>query len=353
MSLTFPSPWFLAHAWLAGPAPAFGIGYCVPMTSAPSWMHVAWHERRSYWELAEAERIHLREALEREAAGLARHADRALEDYANLEGTLDGQLVNGDILATLLPSLRRNPTQGYEALEDPEGRAAVHLNALGKRLRDRALAYARREPVIIFMGGQATGKTTGALALGPAFGAVFDAPHTEPQGVAFLLGRIQRAGCSEIHLAYTDRDPQDSLKAMLARSEREGRYVPLDRMARAHAWAPFTFLGLGPRVGRSLQLYHVQVDEEGSGRMTEGAEALESVNARKKPDESVVAYQLQTAYLSLLRNPTHDPQAWYPREVLAGLNRSLEPWRRSEADHLLRRFFQAVAERGAEGDPGP
>jgi hypothetical protein len=323
------------------------------MTSISSWQHVAWHERRSYWELADAERQELRGALEREAMGLARQADRSLEDYANFPGTLDGQLVNGDVLATLLPSLRRNPTQGYEALEDPAGRAAVHLNFLGKRLRDRALASARHEPVIIFMGGQATGKTTGALALGPAFGAVFDAPHTDPEGVAFLLGRIRRAGCSEVHLAYTDRDAEGSLKAMLARSEREGRYVPLDRMARAHAWAPFTFLGLAPRVGRSLQLYHVRVDEEGPGRMTEGPEALASVRAKPKPAESVVAYQLQTAYLSLLRNPTHDPQAWYPRDVLAGLNRTLDPWRRSEADHLLRRFYEALAERSAEGDPGP
>ena len=317
------------------------------MTGISSWQHVAWRERRSYWELAEDARHDLREALEREAAGLARHADRALEEYAAFPGTLGGQLVNGDVLATLLPSLRRNPTQGYEALEDPAGRASIHLNALGKRLRDRALAQAQGEPVIIFMGGQATGKTTGALALGPAFGAVFDAPHTDPEGVAFLLGRIRQAGCSEVHLAYTDRDPSGSLKAMLARSEREGRYVPLDRMAQAHAWAPFTFLGLGPRVGRSLQLYHVRVDEEGPGRMTEGQDALASVRVRPKPAESVVAYQLQTAYLSVLRNPTHDPQAWYPRDVLAGLNRTLEriaPWRRSEADHLLRRFFQAVAE---------
>ncbi len=308
------------------------------------WQHVAWHERRSYWELAEEDRRDLREALEREAADLARHAGRALEDYANHPGTLDGQLVNGDMLATLLPSLRRNPTQGYEAMEDPAGRAAVHLNALGKRLRDRALACARGEPVIIFMGGQATGKTTGALALGAAFGAVFDAPHTDPEGVAFLLSRIRRAGCAEVHLAYTDRTPEGSLKAMLARSEREGRYVPLGRMARAHAWAPFTFLGLAPRAGRSLQLYHVRVDEDGPGRMTEGKGALASVRARAKPIESEVAYQFQTIYLSLLRNPTHDPQAWYPRDVLAGLNRSLDAWRRSEADHLLRRFYEAVAE---------
>jgi hypothetical protein len=323
------------------------------MSSDHPWQQVAWHERRSYWELPEEARADLRVRLSIEAAHLARHADRALEDYANSPGTLDGQLVNGDLLATLLPSLRKNPTQGYEALEDPAGRAAVHLNALGKRLRDRALAQSHREPVIIFMGGQATGKTTGALALGPAFGAVFDAPHTDPEGVAFLLARIRRAGCGEVHLAYTDRSPEGSLRAMLARSEREGRYVPLDRMARAHAWAPFTFLGLSPRVGRSLQLYHVRVEEEGPGRMTEGQEALASVRAREKSPESVVAYQLQTIYLSLLRNPTDDPQAWYPRDVLAGLNRSLDDWRRSEADHLLRRFFEAVAQRGAEGGPGP
>jgi len=292
-------------------------------------------------------------ALEAEAADLARRAGPALDDYAARPDTLDGQLVNGDLLATLLPSLRHNPTQGYEALEDPAGRAAVHLNALGKRLRDRALACAHGEPVILFMGGQATGKTTGAMALGPAFGAVFDAPHTEPEGVAFLLGRFRRAGCGEVHVAYTDRDPEGALRAMLARSEREGRYVPLGHMAQTHALAPLTFLGLAPRVGRSLQLYHVRVDEEGPGRMTEGHDAIASVRARPNPAESMVAYQLQTAYLSLLRTQTHDPQAWYPRDVLAGLNRTLDPWRRSEADHLLRRFFEAVAERGAEGDPGP
>ncbi|MBI1754182.1 MAG: hypothetical protein HY014_10895 [Acidobacteria bacterium] len=336
------------------------------MTPQTPWQKVAWHERRSYWELEEADRSGLREALSIEAAALARHADRALEDYANCPGTLDGQLVNGDMLATLLPSLRRNPTRGYEALEDPAGRAAVHLNFLGKRLRDRALAQIRGGRVIIFMGGQASGKTTSALALGPAFGAVFDAPHTDPEGVAFLLGRIHRAGCREVHLAYTDRGPEDSLKAMLARSEREGRYVPLDRMARAHAWAPHTFLGLTPRVGRSLQVYHAQMDEAGSAHITEGRDALGSVRERDKPDESAVAYRLQTAYLSLLRNPTHDPQAWYPRDVLAGLNRSLDAWRRGEADHLLRRFFKVMAERsaqagqsprgapaGSEEDPGP
>lgn len=325
----------------------------MPTPPTASWQRVAWHERRSYWELPEAERRELREALEQEAAGLARAADAALDAYADSPGTLEGQLVNGDVLATLLPTLRANPTQGYEALEDPLGRASVHMNALGKRLRDRALLMAQGEPVIIFMGGQATGKTTGALALGPAFGAVFDAPHTDPEGVAFLLGRIRRAGSREVHLAYTDRDPAGSLRAMLARSEREGRYVPLDRMARAHAWAPFTFLGLAPRVGRSLQLYHVRVDEEGPGRMTEGLEALASVRAKPKLADSVVAYQLQTAYLSLLRNPTHDRHAYYPRDVLAGLNRSLDPWRRSEAEHLLRRCVEAVAARGAEGDPGP
>jgi hypothetical protein len=317
------------------------------------WLEVPWQQRRSYWELDETERADLRGALESEAADLARGAEAALDDYATRPDTLEGQLVNGDVLATLLPSLRHNPTQGYEALEDPAGRAAIHMNALGKRLRDRALARTGGEPVIIFMGGQATGKTTGALALGPAFGAVFDAPHTDPEGVAFLLGRIRQAGCGEVHLAFTDRDPEGALRAMLARSEREGRYVPLDRMARAHAWAPFTFLGLAPRVGRALQLYHVRVDEEGPGRMTEAADALASVRARPKPAESVVAYQLQNAYLSVLRNPSHDPEAWYPRDVLAGLNRSLDVWRRSEADHLLRRFFQFMAEGSAEAGAGP
>ena len=324
-----------------------------PIPAPLPWQQVPWHERRSYWELDPGQREGLRRALETEAADLARRAEAALDDYAARPGTLEGRLVNGDVLATLLPSLARNPTQGYEALEDPAGRAAVHLNALGKRLRDRTLALAQGRPVIIFMGGQATGKTTHALALGSAFGAVFDAPHTDPDAVDFLLGRIRQAGCGEVHLAYTDRDPDGALRAMLARSEREGRYVPLHRMARTHAWAPFTFLGLAPRAGRGLWLYHVRVEDAGPDRMDAGQEALAGVRARPKPAESVVAYHLQTAYLSLLRLQTHDPRTWYPRDVLAGLNRTLDPWRRSEADHLLRRCLDAVAARGAEGGPGP
>ena len=78
--------------------------------------------RRSYWELEEPARHELRGALEHEAALLARHAPVALDEYASLPGTLDGQLVNGDVLATLLPSLRRNPTQGYRSEERRVGK---------------------------------------------------------------------------------------------------------------------------------------------------------------------------------------------------------------------------------------
>jgi hypothetical protein len=322
------------------------------MTPVSPWQQVAWHERRSYWELTETERCDLRGAMEAEAADCARRAEAALEEYAALPDTQGGRLFNADLLATLLPSLRQNPTQGYEALEDPAGRAAVHLNALGKRLRDRALALARREPVLILMGGQATSKTTGASALGWSFGAVFDAPHTDPDGLTFLLDRIRRTR-SEIHLAYADRNPAGAVRAMLERSEREGRYVPLGRMAHAHARAPLTFLAQAPEADRGLRLYYIRVGEGTSGSLAMDQEAVAQVQARPALPESGVAYQLQTAYLSLLRNPIHDPEAWYPRDVLAGLNRTLDPWRRLEADHLLRRRVEAMAQRSAEGAAGP
>ncbi len=330
-----------------GPMP-----YCVPMTAPLPWQRVPWHLRRSYWELEEAARAVLRGALEAEAADCARRAEAALDAYAALPDTLGGQLFNADLLATLLPSLQRNPTQGYEALEDPGGRAALHLHALGKRLRDRVLERAEGRPVLILMGGQATSKTTGAAALGWSFGAVFDAPHTDPDGLAFLLARIRRTP-SEIHLAYADRDPAGAVKAMLERSEREGRYVPLDRMARAHARAPRTFLAQTPETRQGLRLYYIRVDEGTSGSLAMDRDAVAQVRARTEWPESAVAYQLQTAYLALLRNPLHDPESWYPRDVLAGLNRTLDPWRRLEADHLLRRRVEAMAQRSAEGAPDP
>lgn len=324
-----------------------------PIPAVPPWQQVPRHLRRSYWELEDEERRALLRTLESEASYRVLEPEEALEDYAAIPDTLGGRLVNGDLAATLLPELRVNPTQGYEALEDPEGRAVVILNLLGKILRDRALELAAGAPVLILMGGQATGKTTGAMALGRAFGAVFDAPHTDPDALHFLIRRIEPTG-SELHVAYADRSPEGALLAMLERSEREGRYVPLDRMARTHAHAPHTFLGLHREFGPALALYHVRAAEGGAGTfMAEGARAVESVMARPKPSERDVAYVLQSAYLHHLRNQPHELQAWYPRDVLAGLNRSLDPWRRGEAHHLLQRLCAALAERGAEGGAGP
>lgn len=320
----------------------------------PPWQRVPIHLRRSYWELAEVTRAAIREGLEREAAALARDLQGTAEAYAALPETLGGRLVNADLLATLLPTLRANPTQGYEALEDPGGRAVVHLNAVGKRLRDGALELAGNSPVLLLMGGQASGKTVGAWALGRAFGAIFDAPHTDPEAVAFLVRRVRKEGRGAlVHLAYADRSPESSLYAMLDRSEREGRYVPLDRMARTHARAPHTFLGLASLLDDGVSLYHVRTRWNRAPIVAQGDEAVTEVAGRRKPDEQSVAWRLQSAYLAHLRTIPHDPTAWHPRDVLAGLNRSLDPWRRAEAHHLLQRLPEAVAGGGAQDRPGP
>jgi hypothetical protein len=312
----------------------------------PPWQQVPRHLRRSYWELQPESRAAVRQSLDEEAEQLSLDPEGTVLSYARLPDTFQGRLVNGDLAATLMPTLASNPTLGYEALEDPACRAVVHLNQVGKLLRDRALTLAAGEPVLVLMGGQATGKTTGALALGHTFGAILDAPHTDLDALRFLIRRI-RPGGNEVHVAYTDRTTQGSLMAMLERSEREGRYVPLDRMARTHAQAPYTFLAMAPMLGRDLALYHVQADEGEGSSMEEGRAAVAKVAARPKPASRELANRLQSAYISLLRNPTDDPQAWFSRDVLSGLNRSLDPWRRGEADRLLRRLCQALAERSA------
>jgi hypothetical protein len=327
----------------------------VPALAAPAWQQTPIHLRRSYWELERVERLRMRRAMDHEAADLESDPARMLEAYAALPQTLGGRLVNADLLATLLPTLEAHPTQGYEALEDGEGRAIVHLNAVGKRLRDRALELAGSAPVLILMGGQASGKTTGAWALGKVFGAVFDAPHTDPEALAFLIRRIRASGPKppQIHLAYADRSPESALYAMLDRSEREGRYVPLDRMARTHARAPHSFLALASLLDEDLRLYHIRTRWNAQPEIAEGQEAVDLVAGREKPDGQAVAWRLQTAYLSHLRNIPHDPQAWHPRDVLAGLNRTLDPWRRAEAHHLLQRFPEIVDGGGSQGRGGP
>jgi len=75
---------------------------------------------------------------------------------------------------------------------------------------------------------------------------------------------------------------------MLERSEREGRYVPLDRMARTHAQAPYTFLTIAGQMDRGMVLYHIQADEGEGSRMHEGRAAVEQVPSdRNLPRENL------------------------------------------------------------------
>ena len=324
----------------------------------PAWQQVPLPLRWSYWEGLEEERYAFREALDREAEAWTRNPQGFLEAYAALPGSFGGRLHNADLLATLLPSLQANPTQGYEALEDPACRAMVHLNTLGKRVRDRALEGAEGRPVMVLMGGQASGKTTGALALGEEFGAVVDAPHTEPEALAFTLRRIlaqeeQRPQLRhpDLHLAWVHRSPEGSLYAMLERAVREGRFVPLDRLARTHAQAPHAFLEFAPLLDTGVHLYFVHTRYGKAPEVWLDGEAVQQAEALEKPTADTLAHRIQDRYLQLLRNPPNDTRTWYPRDVLAGLNRTLDPWRRPEADHLLQRLCEAMARGGPEGGP--
>ena len=322
------------------------------MMSFPSWQLIPWHERFSYWEQPAAVRQALRDMIENDAREATTNQTTTLKQYIDHPDTLNGRIVNSDTIPNLLPSFRINPTQCWEAIEDPECGALIYIHKLSKLIRDNALSTSNNGPALMFVGGQSSGSSTGAAALGWSFDVVFDAPHADLDEALFIASRIQKEKC-EIHLVYVDRDPISAMKAMLARSERTGRYIPLSRMAHAHASAPHTFIKLIELLPIAVKPYHIQLGDAINSSMLSNDEAIDSIINRKKPTESEVYYKLQTAYLNLLRGSIQDPEAWYPRDVLAGLNRTLDPWRRLEADHLLRRRVEAMAQRSAEGAPGP
>lgn len=182
---------------------------------------------------------------QRLATRIAREVDSAVREYAGIEGTAGGKILNTDLARELSPEYRADRTRS----------AAVHEPAsyLVKQMYARKLAEPPAEGedalVVFSAGGTGAGKTTGLELVPDVKRAqiIYDTNMNSLKSAADKIDQALDAG-KNVKVVYTWRDPTEALtRGALPRAMRMGRTVPIDEHARTHVGAARTIKELAER----------------------------------------------------------------------------------------------------------
>lgn len=201
-----------------------------------------------------------------------RDIDAAMAQYAKVEGSEGGRVLNTDLARELSPDYQADRTRS----------AAVHEPAsyLVKRMYERKLAEAPAEGqdalVLFSAGGTGSGKSTAldALASGDAQRAqiIYD---TNMNTLSSAVRRIEQAlrADKQVQIYYVWRDPVDALvNGALPRAKRMGRTVPIEEHARTHVGAAQVVKQLAKRYEQDERVSIQVIDNShGKGKATLGS----------------------------------------------------------------------------------
>jgi len=183
------------------------------------------------------------------------YGERSIEqleaDYAKLEGTDSGRLIDTDLVRELSPD--------YAADRSRAGEVHEYASALTKELFARALARPPspdRAPVVAFLaGGGGSGKSTAGK---PVIDAIN--PDIIVDGTLANQNRAQKeieaslASGRDVNVVYVYRSPEKSVEGAIDRAIAKGRPVPVDALAEAHANAATTVKTLDKEYGNNSQV---------------------------------------------------------------------------------------------------
>lgn len=217
--------------------------------------------------------------------------DRAMADYAKLEGSEGGKILNTDLARELSADYRADRTRS----------AAVHEPAsyLVKQMYERRLAEpaAPNERVIFSGGGTGAGKTTGLEAIAKIDPSIHDAKivyDTNLNGLDSSVKKIDQALASGrgVDIVFTYRDPVGALvDGALPRAKRMGRTVPIEEHAKTHVGSVDSLREL-QRIYGGDERVRISVLDNNHGK---GGAQLSSVEALPRLEYNAVLGDLNAA----------------------------------------------------------
>lgn len=217
--------------------------------------------------------------------------DRAIADYAKIDGSEGGKILNTDLARELSADYRADRTRS----------AAVHEPAsyLVKQMYERRLAVPAEpnERVIFSGGGTGAGKTTGFEAAAKVDPTLRDAKiiyDTNLNGLESSVKKIDQALASgrDVDILFTYREPVDALKSgALPRAMRMGRTVPIAEHAKTHVGSLDTLRELQQRYAENERVT-IRVLDNNHGK---GGARLSSVEALPRLDYNTVLGDLNAA----------------------------------------------------------
>ncbi len=217
--------------------------------------------------------------------------DRAMADYAKIDGSEGGKILNTDLARELSADYRADRTRS----------AAVHEPAsyLVKKMYERRLAESAEpnERVIFSGGGTGAGKTTGFEAAAKVDPTLRDTKiiyDTNLNGLESSVKKIDQALASgrNVDILFTYRDPVDALKnGALPRAMRMGRTVPIEEHAKTHVGSLDTLRDLQQKYADNDRVT-IRVLDNNYGK---GGAKLSSVEALPRLDYNAVLGDLNAA----------------------------------------------------------
>lgn len=190
-------------------------------------------------------------------------------------------------------------------------------------VEESALDRGAQRPVLMPLGGQASGKTSMATFM-EGVGAILDAPNTDGSAIVRQIEKMLGRG-REVWVAWVHRNPRHALQSMLLRAIEEGRAVRLSQMARAHHEAPSAFgaVGMAFRGQPRVSLFHVQnlghpeeVQVRGGPLDRAGKDALDMLPAIPPWDEAAFFEFLVEEFRSAVEGEREWKRTPLPRDVV-------------------------------------
>ncbi|MDH1243215.1 MULTISPECIES: zeta toxin family protein [unclassified Stenotrophomonas] len=198
--------------------------------------------------------------------------DKLLRDYAALEDSDGGRVLNTDTARELSP----------EYLADRTRSADVHEAASDtiKLLYEQKLAQPTPEgfdsTVLFTAGGTGAGKTSGMKAMGDSIGRPEIIYDTNMNTLSSAVDKIEQALAAgrDVDIVYVYRDPVDALvNGAIPRAQRQaerygsGRTVPLREHARTHAGVRPTIEAIAARYADDPRVKVTAIDNsQGKGK---------------------------------------------------------------------------------------